>query len=323
MPTDRVIAIGGSAGALKPLEQILSALPSDFDTPILVVVHLAPEGPPILASLLKSKLQVITAEDEMVAQSGAVYVAPPDRHLVVDSLRHLRVLNGPRENRSRPAIDPLFRSVAQVYGNRAIGTILSGGLDDGSAGLAFLRKTGAGVIVQDPAEAAASEMPRAAMRLVPDAARMSLEAIVTAYIQFSSRQLASGSPMKPIQLTDLEGNFDPWVFETNTRTPSKFTCPDCSGTLFELKEDGLARYRCRTGHGYSAESLRCDQTQNLERLLWSAARALEERSDLNQTVAIRFEACGDQRLAARAQSQAEQDLADAEKLRTLLFRTVS
>lgn len=320
---NKVIAIGGSSGALRGLREILARLPANFGIPILVVVHLAPEGPPISNNLLKTHLEVVTAEDGMIAKPGLVYIAPPDRHLVVEAPSHIRILKGPRENRSRPAIDPLLRSVGRVYRGQALGVVLSGALDDGAAGLAFLRKAGGEAIVQDPAEAIASDMPRAALRAVPAARRLSLDSIATAMVEFGSRQIVAEAPLEAIKITDLYGGFNPWVLEAEPGIPSPFTCPECSGCLFDLAADAPPRYRCRTGHAYSVESLHCDQTENLERLLWAAARALEERADLNRRTASHFEACGDGRMAARSVSSAEQDMKDAEKLRGLLFREVS
>ncbi len=186
MNHNRIIGIGGSAGAIQTLRKILPGFPRNFATPILIVVHLAAQSESMLAEVLGNSawLQTVTATDPMTAEPGRIYVAPPDRHMVVDTARRVRVFDGPLENCHRPAIDPLFRSMAQVYGAGAVGLILSGNDDDGAAGLAYLRKLGGTALVQDPADANFPCMPESALELVPDAQCVAGDQIAAAVMQF-------------------------------------------------------------------------------------------------------------------------------------------
>jgi two-component system chemotaxis response regulator CheB len=322
MSDGRIIAFGGSAGSIETLRRVLPGFPRDFQTPILVVVHISADENSILANVLDSAAQVTvaTASDGMAAQGGCVYVAPPDRHLLVDAPGRIRVLDGPRENRHRPAVDPMFRSLARVYGPAAIGVVLSGGLDDGAAGLSLLRRSGGDAVVQDPEDAGVRSMPEAALRMVPEAIRVPSERMAEQLIGLARQSRTTRTPPSEAEPARERDFVDMWELETRDGSPSRFTCPECSGTLFEIDEGGRPRYRCRTGHGYSFEALSSDQTHNLERILWSAARALQERSDFYHRMAERFGGRGNGAMAKRAREQGEQDATDAEEVRKILFR---
>jgi two-component system chemotaxis response regulator CheB len=167
MDTHRLVVIGASSGGINAVRAIARALPGDFAAAICVAIHIPPESPSILPEIIgrAGPLASVTPHDGVRLQRGLIYVAPPDHHLVVEPDR-LRVTKGPRENRFRSAIDPLFRSAAQVYGPAAIGVILTGNLDDGSAGLSAIRQLGGVTIVQDPADALYPSMPRSALSTV-------------------------------------------------------------------------------------------------------------------------------------------------------------
>jgi two-component system chemotaxis response regulator CheB len=164
---ERIIVIGTSAGGLEALRMLVGALPADFDTPIAIVMHVASESPGVLHEIL-NRTGPVTAGVALSGERlrpGRLYVAPPDRHLLVEPGR-LRLTRGPKENRFRPAIDPLFRTAAQVYGPAAIGVILTGNLDDGTAGLWAIKKLGGTTIVQEPGDAMFPAMPESAARHV-------------------------------------------------------------------------------------------------------------------------------------------------------------
>jgi two-component system, chemotaxis family, protein-glutamate methylesterase/glutaminase len=167
MPAKRLVAIGASSGGLHALQVIAAALPRDFPAAVCVVLHVAPHSPSLLDSILAGagSLPAVRAETGMRIEPGRIHVAPPDHHLLVEP-GVLRITRGPRENRFRPAIDPLFRSAAQVYGPTSIGVILTGTLDDGTAGLWALERLGGTAIVQDPADALFPSMPRSALQHV-------------------------------------------------------------------------------------------------------------------------------------------------------------
>jgi chemotaxis response regulator CheB len=165
VPATNVIVIGASAGGVSAVCALLNKFPQHVPAAIFVVVHTSPEGPGMLASVLDraTELTVVTAEDGVLARHGHVYVAPPDYHLIIDG-GHIRLNHGPREHRSRPAVDPLFRTASQHYGARAIGVVLSGNMADGTHGLTLIKEAGGVTIVQDPDEAQAPSMPLNAMR---------------------------------------------------------------------------------------------------------------------------------------------------------------
>ncbi|RQS61598.1 chemotaxis protein CheB [Burkholderia sp. Bp8963] len=153
------IAIGTSSGGVDALCALVSRLPRDLRATVAVVLHVGAHGS-MLPSLLSDAgpLRAVHALDGETYLPGRIYVAPPDRHLIVEG-RHFRLLRGAKENFARPAIDPLFRSVAAEMGPRVIGVVLTGLLDDGAAGLEAIQSCGGTTIVQDPAEAFACEMP--------------------------------------------------------------------------------------------------------------------------------------------------------------------
>jgi two-component system, chemotaxis family, protein-glutamate methylesterase/glutaminase len=164
MAMQRIVVIGASAGGIEALRQLMSGLPPDFAAPVCVVLHVSPQSPGMLPQILNraGPLQAVTAQEGMKLRAGVIYVAPSDHHLLVEP-GSVRVRHGPKENRFRPAIDPLFRSAAQVYGPNALGVILSGNLDDGTAGLKTIKQLGGVAIAQDPGDALFPSMPRSAL----------------------------------------------------------------------------------------------------------------------------------------------------------------
>lgn len=245
--------------------------------------------PEILARA--GRLPASHPEDGQALEYGRIYVAPPDRHMIVES-GTVRIVHTASENGVRPAVDPLFRSAARMYGARVIGVILTGTLDDGTAGIAAVREAGGVTIVQDPDEAFAPGMPRSAIasgkvdHVVPlrDIA-MLIGALVEedAPSRLPTSQHPHLRPMEP----DLAAM--PLALRGTDRpgTPSVFTCPECHGTLWESDDHGLLRFRCRVGHIYSPESMIAAQTDEVDRALWVALRTLEERAAMAYRLAER------------------------------------
>jgi two-component system chemotaxis response regulator CheB len=168
VPAQRIVVVGASAGGVEALIQLTKALPADFPAPIFVTIHIPPDSPSILPEILKrhGRLDARHAQDGMLYKAGTIYIAPPDHHMLIGSDRMVRLDRGPRENRHRPAIDPLFRSAAVAAGPAAIGAVLTGALDDGTAGLIAIKQCGGVAIVQDPADAAYRTMPQSAIENV-------------------------------------------------------------------------------------------------------------------------------------------------------------
>ena len=293
-----VIAVGASAGGVDAISAVVAGLPADLEAAVLVVLHVSPRGKSVLPHILSSRgpLPARHAVDGERLEAGTVYVAPPDQHLVVQPGR-VRVTGEPRENGVRPSVDTLFRSAALAYGPAVVGVVLSGTLDDGTAGLIAIKQHGGVAVVQDPAEAVFPSMPANAARfadpdhIVPlDKVAPLLAEIVDEWSQGRrARAQRSDEHDQPADASAAAQHGD----------PSEFTCPECGGTLWEQQEGDLLRFRCRVGHAYSVESLLADQREALEAALWGAVVALEERADLATRLGQRMEERGRAHRAGR------------------------
>src|SRR5262245_14798634 len=164
MPGHDIIVIGASAGGVEALSKVVKDFPRDLPAAVFIALHHPAHSDSVLPKILtrKGHLLAVHAEDGLLIQLGRIYVAPPDQHMLIKR-GYIRVVHGPRENGSRPAIDPMFRTAALAYGKRVVGVILSGALDDGTAGLVAVKRRGGIAMVQDPEEALYSGMPRSAI----------------------------------------------------------------------------------------------------------------------------------------------------------------
>ncbi|HKB10610.1 MAG TPA: chemotaxis protein CheB, partial [Vicinamibacterales bacterium] len=276
-----LVVIGASGGGIEALRVIVGSLDEDFPTPIAVVMHTSPQSPAVLDAILTraGRLHATNAVNGERLRAGHIYVAPPDLHLVIEP-GTCRVTKGPRENRFRPAIDPLFRSAAQVYGPGAIGVILSGSLDDGTDGLLAIKRLGGRAIVQDPLEALFPSMPQHAIENVDVDYILPLAEIGPLLARLTSLPVEAVIPEVPEQLQievkiAMEHNpLDAGLERVGT--PSKFACPECHGVLFELREQARLKFRCHTGHAYSVASLLAAIGDGIEDSLWNSVRALDE-----------------------------------------------
>lgn len=282
MPTRDIIVIGASVGGIEALRAIAGGLPKDLPAAVFVVLHTSPEAPGILADILDraGALPASFAADGEHILPGRIYVAPPDKHLVIEPNR-VRLTRGPKENRFRPAVDPLFRSAAQVYGPRVIGVILTGYLDDGTAGLWAVKQLGGTTVVQDPHEALAPSMPASAMRQVRVDHCLPVEEIAPLLVSLTGQPLEEEGVYEVPKAVDIEVRIakedialDAGVLKLGE--PSNYACPECHGVLLQLKEERLIRFRCHTGHAYSVESLLAEITEGVEDSLWNAIRSVEE-----------------------------------------------
>ena len=284
-----VVAVGASAGGVEALRALVAGLPPDYPGAILVVLHVPRDSASALPAILSRSgpLPATTATDGETLETGRIYVAPNDHHLLVLDGR-LRLTRGPAENGHRPAIDPLFRSVARAYGRRAIGVVLSGSRDDGAAGLATIAVRGGAAVVQDPADALYPWMPRAAIAhtqtetIAPAAKLGGLIAGMTAM------ELPDTPPPADDSLLDAElamSELAPVTTDDLAVSAAGYGCPACGGSLFQIDDRPVPRYRCRVGHAWSPESLLDEQALALEGALWMALRALEEKSALSRRMA--------------------------------------
>jgi len=219
----------------------------------------------------------VTAAERL--RPGTIYVAAPDYHLVIEPGR-IRGTKGPKENRFRPAIDPLFRSAAQVYGPGAVGVILTGNLDDGTAGLWTIKQLGGTAIVQDPAGAVCATMPESALRhvrvdhCVP---LVDIAPLLAAAVTETRDRGEFAVPDETRTEVDIAKERHPTdAGLQHIAEPSPYACPECHGVLLQLKGEGPIRFRCHTGHAYSIESLLAEVDEKIDDALWNAIRALEE-----------------------------------------------
>ncbi|APA89844.1 chemotaxis protein CheB (plasmid) [Paraburkholderia sprentiae WSM5005] len=321
------IVIGTSSGGVDALRLLASQLPVDIPASIAVVLHIGAHGS-MLPALLSyaGPLPAKHAEDGERYAPGTIYVAPPDRHLVVED-GQLRLLHSAKENFARPAIDPLFRSAAAQIGPRAIGVILTGLLDDGAAGLEAIQACGGATLVQDPADAFASDMPRHASPFADYV--LPLDKMGQCLVSLTRANASGPETNDPArrEATDrivLEqsawlAGAPPFDAIRGLATPSTFTCPECNGTLWRIAASRVMRYRCHTGHAYSAASLHDGLMVDAEDSLRNALRALREREMFSSELRDHFEKTGDTTAQQREEDNARRARRAAELLQSLLM----
>ncbi|QSB25288.1 chemotaxis protein CheB [Flavobacterium sp. CLA17] len=286
-----IVVVGTSAGGMKALIKLVEQLPKDFPAPILIVQHISADatGDALLNSLNKiGKLKCIHAKHGNHIESGYIYFAPSDHHLMVEKDGSLLVTKGAQENRSRPAIDPLFRSAAASFGNKTIGILLTGYLDDGTAGIITIQRCGGISIIQDPADADYPDMPTNALnQMKPDYCVPITEMggiLSTLMIRKSTKQLTIPEDIvKEVKIAQRVLSDLPSVNSLGEQVP--FNCPGCGGVLWKMDKGPALRYRCHTGHSYTAAALLAEQTEKIEETMWTALRMFEERKNLLTTIA--------------------------------------
>lgn len=328
MPGHDIIVVGASAGGVEALRQLVGELPADLPAAVFAVLHVPAQSPSILPQILdrEGPLGVAHAIDGEPIAYGRIYVAPPDNHLMVEPGR-VRVIHGPRENRYRPAVDPLFRSAAVSYGPRVVGVVLTGALDDGTVGMIAVRKRGGVCVVQDPHEALYPGMPSSVMRNVRVDYCVRLAEIAPLLSRLSREPAAEEGAYKVDEELDTEnkiaeqelGPDELMKAVQQIGTISALTCPECGGALWELHDGDLLRFRCHVGHAFSADSLVAEQTDGLETALWSAVRALEEKMALSLRMAERSRRRNFERAARGFEEKAREAKQQADVLRQLLL----
>ncbi|MBW4632393.1 MAG: chemotaxis protein CheB [Iphinoe sp. HA4291-MV1] len=312
MPGHDLIVVGASAGGVEALTNLVKNLPPDLNAAVIIVLHVPSHGTSVLPNILNraGKLPVSHAKNGEQIRLRQIYVAPPDYHLLV-KYGYIQLKRGPRENGHRPAIDPLFRTAARAYGRRVIAVVLTGVLDDGTAGLTAVKMRGGVAVVQDPDNAMYSGMPRSAIENVDNIDYiLPLSEIPDVLVNLANTPVKGEenpvSDEMEIESDLVELDMEVLNNEERPGKPSTFGCPDCGGTLWELSDGGLLRFRCRTGHAYSAETLLAKQSDALEDALWVALRALEEKASLSRRMATRMRD-RNQSLAAQRLEQEVQD----------------
>jgi two-component system chemotaxis response regulator CheB len=290
----RIVVVGTSAGGMSALQQLFAQLPRTFPAPVFVVKHLPADGDSsILVDAIRecSALPCSTVQNGERFKAGHIYVAPADNHVLLKPTTVI-VTKGARENRYRPAIDPLFRSAAVTHGASVIAVVLTGLLDDGTSGSVAVRSCGGTVVVQEPSDADYAEMPRSALDAKVDHCVPLRE--MGALLLELANEPAGKSKRVPVDvlieatiaervLSDVSA-----VNKLGKQVP--YNCPGCGGVLWEVETSASLRYRCHTGHSFSAATLLSEQSAKIEETLWITLRMLEERRNLLRTMRHRGKA---------------------------------
>ena len=279
-----IVAIGASAGGVEALRALFTHLPADTAAAFLVVLHIPPSAPSHLEQVLGrcTAMPVSTPDEGDMLQPDHVYVASADLHLTV---REGRICQnrGPKESRARPSVDVLFRSVALAWGAHTIGVVLSGMLDDGTAGAWSIKEHAGIVMVQDPSGAMYPSMPSSAMAHVAVdfvGSAEELAAEIGRRVATSAQPEPEATAMSSIHRTETliaEGGNALQLGVMDLGRPSRYTCPDCHGVLVQITEGSIVRYRCHTGHAFSLLALLAEVSESIDQGLWVTIRAIEER----------------------------------------------
>lgn len=312
-----VIVVGASAGGVQALQTIASVLPADFAAPLIVVLHIGRHRsrmPELLSA--RGALPAVHASDGERVVPGKIYVAPPDHHVLLDG-QVLRLNRGPKEHHTRPAVDPLFRSAALSRGPDVVGVVLSGWLDDGTAGLQAIKAAGGVAVAQDPLDAQVPSMPRSALTYVDVDHCMPVDGMAALLAKLIRRPPNAAAAPRP----EAAGRVAPRAIDRhehdlmlhegnpmeNLRAigkPSALTCPDCHGGLWEIDGSRPLRLRCHTGHAFTIRSLQHAQAESTDATLASAVRALQERQLIVERMAALAHEAGETNEAAGLQVEA-------------------
>lgn len=279
-----IIVVATSTGGLDALRELFATLPADLPASIFVVMHIGPH-PSILPAILQKscRLPIKHAVDQEEFLDSTIYVAPPDRHLLLHDGKTL-LSDTAKENFTRPAADPLFRSAAVAYATRVIGVVLTGELDDGAAGLRAVKACGGFTIVQDPADCRSPSMPLNALRAtradviapVAELGAIILAALEPTMNELPSKMQADATIAQTENTMTRTGEVGLSALESIGER-SALTCPDCGGVVWRIGDGLPLRYRCHTGHAFSGASLESEQRRQSENAIWQVIRGLEER----------------------------------------------
>jgi two-component system, chemotaxis family, protein-glutamate methylesterase/glutaminase len=320
-----VLAIGTSAGGFDALRFLAGEFSRDLPASVVVAIHLSSQFRSALDAILTQAgpLPASFAVDGEKLERGRIYIAPAERHLIVESER-LRLGSGPRENNARPALDPLFRSVALCCGPRAVGAVLTGTLGDGAAGLSALKQSGGITVVQDPSDAAFAEMPTTALiRSRPDhvVGLAGMPALFEKLVRQPAGPAVPTASNLEYEVNIASGGRGSMNEMDRIGHRSVLACPDCHGVMWEIDEGELVRYRCHVGHAYSAEIMSLALDENLKRAFGSALRALDERIALARKLEGQASTGGQTRVAESWAAKALEFEAEARVIRDSIRRT--
>jgi two-component system chemotaxis response regulator CheB len=318
-----IVVIGASAGGVQALVKLAQGLPADLPAALFVVVHVTADPPSRLAEILdrSGPLPAESPHDRQPIRPGRIYVAPSDHHLLVDRSR-VYLSRGPRENQMRPAIDPLFRSAAVVHGAQAIGVVLTGTMDDGTSGMLAIKQCGGLAVVQDPADAEQPSMPQSVFDAMEVDYRVVLDDLAALLVRLTAEPSGPPSPPPLELLTEVEiarsGSSSPELMqEIGDLAP--YACAECGGPLWRIRDGKMTRFRCHTGHAYTARTLVAAMPETAESSLWAALRVMEERTRMLERLGHDEQQQGRHRSAAQMLERAQESRTHSERLRDLLL----
>ncbi len=317
-----IIVIGGSAGGAHALREIIRDLPNNLAASVFIVLHSHERAPRFYPQFLAdaSSLDVSYPTHLQRFEAGRVYIAPPNQHLLLRQGQML-LSSGPFENRSRPAIDPLFRSAAVGYHAHVVGVVLTGLNDDGADGLDAIKRCGGITMIQDPEHAVYPDMPRAAME------RTQVDFVGTP--PQIAQQIVRWTKIPPDGLVEIPDDLyvearmtERLMSNMNSMKefgdPVPISCPSCAGPLWEKRNAVSDRYRCHMGHAFSSRTLLMDQDEAVEKALWSAVRTLEERSRMLQNLADRAKATKRHTTSSLYRGRAEKAKKEAQHIHAVI-----
>jgi two-component system chemotaxis response regulator CheB len=319
-----IIVIGTSFGGVKALTDLVHGLPPGFPAALFVVCHFPPDAYSRLPEILSRSgpLLAAHAQDGEPVLPGRIYVAPPDFHMLL-APGAVRLSHGPRENGHRPAIDPLFRTAARAFGPRVVGVILTGARRDGAAGLMAVRADGGVAVVQSPEDALVADMPEAACNLAGADHVVPLAELPALLV----RLVREAPPPRGAPMTDPLENMPPRIERDMAEQQegrkrgqlTVFTCPECGGSMWQVDEKELTRFRCHTGHVYYGDGLLAEQSEVLEAALWTAVRAFREKAILAEQLAVTERAAGRTEAATRFEEESTLARRHAEVIQHMLM----
>jgi two-component system chemotaxis response regulator CheB len=320
-----IVIIGASSGGLEALTRLIPLLPEDLPAAVFIVMHLPPSPPSILHQILqpRSRWPVLPAVHGASVRHGVITVAVNDHHLLFHG-NTLRLARGPRENRARPSVDACLRSAAMEFGSRVIGVVLTGNLDDGTAGLWAVKDRGGVTITQSPDEAAFPSMPRNALTHAPVDHVVTITELPDLLSKLTREQVVPAGLTARGQTLVIENRIaageNAMVAGVLTLGgPSANTCPHCHGTLMEVNDSGPLRFRCHTGHAFSPESLLLDLDRTIDDALWNVLRAIDERQMLLDQLIQSAKVVGDQATAQEYARQSEDARMRGDEIRGLVM----
>jgi two-component system, chemotaxis family, protein-glutamate methylesterase/glutaminase len=319
----KVLVIGASAGGLNAVKELIAQVDRDFPVPVLVVLHISPDiSSDVFLNVLNRSctLKCMIPKDGDALRAGYLYLAPADHHMMIGSDQKILISKGAPENRSRPSIDPLFRSAALAFGNGVVSLLLSGYLDDGTAGMQVIKRCGGLCIVQDPDDAEFPDMPRNALSNVEVDHVVPLKDMGVLLRGLLDQDLGDPPPI-PEDIM-IEGRIAERVASDLASVNAlgdqvPFNCPGCGGVLWQVKTDPLLRFRCHTGHAYTSTTLLSEQNKKIEETMWVALRMFEERRNLLTTMADQNKGLG-MRIAMERAKESQMHI---DRIRTMLTTT--